>query len=138
MTKNLLHVLHGRRDVEGSLEIMDVSQGRGGCGPGWDGHMGGGCGPGWDGCRSGAGRLAGASCVTVPGPLHGCIPPPGLRCVYTWWRQALMRPKPHGLQSREKEFAGGSTGMSMLDNRAVTSTGRSACRHTRVWSAAEA
>lgn len=25
VTKNLLHVLHGRRDVEGSLEIMDVS-----------------------------------------------------------------------------------------------------------------
>lgn len=25
VTKNLLHVLHGRRDVEGCLEIMDVS-----------------------------------------------------------------------------------------------------------------
>jgi hypothetical protein len=25
VTKNLLHVLHGRRDVQGSLEIMDVS-----------------------------------------------------------------------------------------------------------------
>ena len=29
MTKNLLHVLHGRRDVEGCLEIMDVRRGRG-------------------------------------------------------------------------------------------------------------
>ena len=26
MTKNLLHVLHGRRDVEGALEIIEVRQ----------------------------------------------------------------------------------------------------------------